>query len=53
LWTTKHAPNSASEIIGNTDRIKDIFEWLKDWKEVFVKKTKVFPEKSKKIFIPG
>ena len=53
MWTQKHAPKLLSEIIGNQEVIRDLMEWLKRWNDVFIKKTFRFPEKSKKVFIPG
>lgn len=31
LWADKYAPKKAKEIIGNTEPINSLYEWLKDW----------------------
>ena len=31
LWADKYAPKKAKEIIGNTDHIQTLYEWLHDW----------------------
>ena len=31
LWADKYAPKKAKEIIGNTESIQVLYEWLKDW----------------------
>jgi len=31
LWANKYAPKKAKEIIGNTDHIQSLYEWLHDW----------------------
>jgi replication factor C subunit 1 len=37
MWTTKFAPRNVGEIIGNTNFVRDIMEWLRDWNDVIIK----------------
>lgn len=39
LWTDYYAPESLLECVGNTDVIKKMIEWLKDWDDVIIHKT--------------
>ncbi|KAM9391617.1 ATPase family AAA domain-containing protein 5 [Pholidichthys leucotaenia] len=32
LWTDKYQPQHSSDIIGNTDSVKRLHSWLKEWK---------------------
>jgi replication factor C subunit 1 len=51
LWTTKYAPKSVADIIGNQNFVRDIMVWLQDWDDVILKgqkkETKFNPNKSK------
>ena len=51
LWTTKYAPHSVGDIIGNQNFVRDIMVWLQDWDDVVLKgrkkEQKFNPNKSK------
>ena len=40
LWTTKYAPKSIEDIIGNNASINNLESWLDDWDDVVIHKTK-------------
>jgi len=41
-WTVKHKPTSLSEIVGNSDAIKQLAEWVKSWQKITPKKRAAF-----------
>ena len=41
-WTTKHKPNSISEIVGNPSAIKILSDWIDSWKKGIPKKRAAF-----------
>lgn len=36
-WTERHKPRHLGEVIGNTDQVRKLAEWLRDWDEVVLK----------------
>lgn len=44
LWVDKYKPKNTNEIIGNKSNIQKITQWLKDWYEIHVYKTKEKPK---------
>lgn len=44
LWVDKYKPKNTQEIIGNKSNIQKITQWLKDWYEIHVYKTKEKPK---------
>ncbi len=45
MWTDKYKPKSAADLIGNSQLIHQLYEWLKDWDDVCIrgkKKTVLF-----------
>ena len=53
LWTHLYAPAKFEECVGNRERRIEIAEWLRDWDEVFNKKTKAFPVVKRQIWGQG
>lgn len=41
-WTVKHKPKSLTEIIGNTDAIQKLVDWVKSWEKGVPKKRAAF-----------
>jgi replication factor C subunit 1 len=44
LWVDKYKPKKVNEIIGNKSNVQKITQWLKDWYEIHVYKTKEKPK---------
>ncbi len=44
LWVDKYKPKKVNEIIGNKSNVLKITQWLKDWYEIHVYKTKEKPK---------
>eukprot|EP00933_Yihiella_yeosuensis_P070276 TRINITY_DN7801_c0_g1_i2.p1 TRINITY_DN7801_c0_g1~~TRINITY_DN7801_c0_g1_i2.p1 ORF type:complete len:641 (-),score=143.03 TRINITY_DN7801_c0_g1_i2:139-2025(-) len=52
-WSERHKPRHLGEVVGNTDQVRKIAEWLRDWDEVVLKgKKKEMPQQdpNKKFF---
>ena len=41
-WTVKYKPKTLVEIVGNTDSIEKLVEWIKTWNKGVPKKRAVF-----------
>ena len=50
LWTSKYAPSSLEDVIGNNQAVQKLLEWLQDWESVVLKgdKKDVIPIKGYK-----
>jgi len=45
-WAERHRPKHLGEVIGNTDAVRKLAEWLRDWDDVVLHgKTKEAPQK--------
>ncbi|CAG9326085.1 unnamed protein product [Blepharisma stoltei] len=40
LWTDKYKPSTLKEIVGNTQAIEKLVNWLKDWPDVILRENK-------------
>lgn len=36
-WAQRHAPRHLGEVIGNTDQVRKVAEWLRDWDDVVLR----------------
>lgn len=41
-WTVKHKPKTMAEVIGNTEPIEKLIEWIKSWSKGIPKKRAIF-----------
>jgi replication factor C large subunit len=41
-WTVKHKPRSVADIVGNTEAIKTLNDWIKSWSKAVPKKRAAF-----------
>ena len=50
-WADRHRPRHLGEVVGNTDQIRKLAEWLRDWDDVVLRgKKKELPAASEKKF---
>jgi replication factor C subunit 1 len=43
MWVDKYKPQRSSDLIGSTETMKKLSDWLKSWEDVHVKKTRTIP----------
>eukprot|EP00931_Biecheleriopsis_adriatica_P092270 TRINITY_DN66091_c0_g1_i1.p1 TRINITY_DN66091_c0_g1~~TRINITY_DN66091_c0_g1_i1.p1 ORF type:complete len:627 (-),score=177.93 TRINITY_DN66091_c0_g1_i1:153-2033(-) len=52
-WAERHRPRHLGEVVGNTDQVRKLAEWLRDWNDVVLKGKKKeipAPDPNKKFF---
>ncbi|CAE7702847.1 Gnf1 [Symbiodinium microadriaticum] len=54
-WTSRHKPRHLGEVVGNTDQVRKLAEWLRDWDDVVLrgKKKELPPQDPTKKFQPA